>query len=166
MENVADARKNKFAAMLRQLGRVALQHIVDRAAKVCPSTQTHDDHGSLFFAAADLLAEQLPSARNAQRAVVIMRLRGRTNLGSTIYNVLERYAQQLSKHGGKLILSGVSDVLHPQLVRTDLFKLVGEEYLVRAERRPAAAMRTALAIGETWLEKSTPQDRTGPAGGE
>ncbi|NDP47352.1 MAG: SulP family inorganic anion transporter [Sulfuriferula multivorans] len=109
-------------------------------------------YGSLFFAAADLLAEQLPSSRNAQRAVVILRLRGRSNLGSTIYNVLERYAAQLSKHGGKLILSGVSDVLYPQLVRTDLFKFVGEEYLVRAERRPAAAMRTAMALGEAWLE--------------
>ena len=115
-------------------------------------------YGSLFFAAADLLAEQLPSARNAQRAVVIMRLRGRTNLGSTIYNVLERYAQQLSKNGGKLILSGVSDVLRPQLVRTDLFKLVGEEYLVRAERRPAAAMRTALAMGKAWLENRSDRE--------
>lgn len=84
--------------------------------------------------------------------MVILRLRGRSNLGSTIYNVLERYAAQLSKNGGKLILSGVSDVLYPQLVRTDLFKLVGEEYLVRAERRPAAAMRTAMAIGKEWLE--------------
>lgn len=110
-------------------------------------------YGSLFFAAAEQLEAQLPSARNTRRAVVIIRLRGRSNLGSTIYNVLERYAAQLAKHGGKLILSGISDSLYQQLVRTDLFKLVGAEFLVRAERRPVAAMRKAMAIGEAWLRR-------------
>ena len=85
--------------------------------------------------------------------MVIIRLRGRTNLGSTIYNVLERYAAQLEKHGGKLVLSGISDALYQQLVRTELFKLVGEQCLVRAERRPAAAMRKAMAIGEALLRQ-------------
>ena len=110
-------------------------------------------YGSLFFAAAELLESQLPSARNARRAVAIIRLRGRANLGSTIYNVLERYAAQLEKHGGKLVLSGISDALYQQLVRTELFKLVGEKCLVRAERRPAAAMRKAMAIGEALLRQ-------------
>jgi len=110
-------------------------------------------YGSLFFAAAELLESQLPSAHSARRAVVIIRLRGRTNLGSTIYNVLERYAAQLEKHGGKLVLSGISDALYQQLVRTELFKLVGEQCLVRAERRPAAAMRKAMAIGEALLRQ-------------
>jgi SulP family sulfate permease len=112
-------------------------------------------YGSLFFAAAELLEAQLPSARNARRAVVIIRLRGRSNLGSTIYNVLERYAERLAKHGGKLILSGISDTLYQQLVRTDLFKFVGEAYLTRAERRPSAAMRKAIVIGEAWLRRSS-----------
>jgi len=85
-------------------------------------------------------------------AVVILRLRGRTNLGSTIFNVLERYAHELARHGGKLVLSGVSDALYLQLKRTDLFKLVGEENVVRADRRPAAAMRRAIAAAQAWLD--------------
>jgi SulP family sulfate permease len=112
-------------------------------------------YGSLFFAAAERLEEQLPAARRARRAVVIIRLRGRSNLGSTIYNVLERYAAQLARNGGKLILSGVSDALHQQLVRTELFRLVGADAIVRAERRPAAAMRKAMAIGEDWLRRQS-----------
>jgi sulfate permease, SulP family len=109
-------------------------------------------YGSLFFAGADVLEGLLPSARKVPHAVVILRLRGRTNLGSTIFNVLERYAHELARHDGKLVLSGVSDPLYLQLKRTDLFKLVGEENVVRADRRPAAAMRRAIAAAQAWLD--------------
>lgn len=109
-------------------------------------------YGSLFFAGADVLEGLLPSARKVPHAVVILRLRGRTNLGSTIFNVLERYAHELARQGGKLMLSGVGDPLYLQLKRTDLFKFVGEENVVRADRRPAAAMRRAIATAQAWLD--------------
>lgn len=109
-------------------------------------------YGSLFFAGAERFEELLPAARRAQRAVVIVRLRGRTNLGSTIFNVLERYAQTLARGGGKLVLSGVGEPLYLQLQRTDLFRIVGADNVLRAERRPAAAMRRAIAAAQAWLD--------------
>jgi len=50
-------------------------------------------YGSLFFAAAPVFETLLPAVTEASRnSVVILRLRGRTNLGSTVFNVVERYA--------------------------------------------------------------------------
>jgi len=114
-------------------------------------------YGSLFFAAADTLESMLPSARRARRAVVILRLRGRTNLGSTVFNVVERYAAQLHRGGGKLVLSGVSDPLYSQLERTGLLNELGSDNVIRAVVRPGAAMRRAVAEAEAWLGTSDPK---------
>ena len=123
-------------------------------------------YGSLFFAGADRLEELLPDAREAQRAVVIVRLRGRNNLGSTICNVLERLTQRLARNGGKLMLSGVSDTLYRQIKPTGLFRLVGAENVIPADRRPAAAMRSAVAAAQRWLDGQASDDRSGRTGAE
>jgi SulP family sulfate permease len=99
----------------------------------------------------------LPSARRARRAVVILRLRGRTNLGSTVFNVVERYAAQLHRGGGKLVLSGVSDPLYSQIERTGLLTALGSDNVIRAIVRPGAAMRRAVAEAEAWLGTSDPK---------
>ena len=50
-------------------------------------------YGSLFFAAAPVLESQLPAPADAAgNSVVILRLRGRTDLGTTFMDVLRRYA--------------------------------------------------------------------------
>ena len=57
-------------------------------------------YGSLFFAAAPVLESQLPApAATALNSVVILRLRGRTDLGTTFMDVLRRYAQTLTTAG-------------------------------------------------------------------
>ncbi|HJY95783.1 MAG TPA: SulP family inorganic anion transporter, partial [Streptosporangiaceae bacterium] len=54
-------------------------------------------YGSLFFAAASVLESQLPApAGTSRNSVVILRLRGRTDLGTTFMDVLRRYAQALA----------------------------------------------------------------------
>jgi len=118
-------------------------------------------YGSLFFAGADTLESMLPSARGARRAVVILRLRGRTNLGSTVFNVVERYGEQLRRGGGKLVLSGVSDTLYQQVERTGLLQELGAENVIRAIVRPGAAMRRAVAEAEAWLAREARPE--GPA---
>ena len=50
-------------------------------------------YGSLFFAAAPVLEAQLPApGATSLNSVVILRLRGRTDLGTTFMDVLRRYA--------------------------------------------------------------------------
>ncbi len=66
-------------------------------------------YGSLFYAGAPVLARRLPlPAADGQRPVVILRLRGYTEIGATLSNVLIAYANKLAAVGGRLYLVGLS----------------------------------------------------------
>ena len=95
--------------------------VVERAPPSRPpneSVTVLDFYGSAFFASASTFRGVLPDAKGTHRAVVILRVRGRHELGSTFIEVLGRYAQVLGEHEGKLMLTGVSDVLKEQLERS------------------------------------------------
>jgi sulfate permease, SulP family len=83
-------------------------------------------YGSLFFAGARNLEEDLPRADETRQAVVILSLRGHTELGSTFMGVLERYAQALQANGNTLMLVGVSQPVYEQLEHTGFLEVVGE----------------------------------------
>ncbi len=73
-------------------------------------------YGSLFFAAASVLESQLPApAGTSRNSVVILRLRGRTDLGTTFMDVLRRYAQALAATGSKLVIVSASERIQEQL---------------------------------------------------
>jgi SulP family sulfate permease len=109
--------------------------------------------GHLFFSGAFTLEERLPEVGEAQRAVVILRLRGRSQIGSTLIKVLERYAQQLQTNGGKLMLAGVGDHVLDQLRKTETTETIPEEDIFMATDTLGGATIKALAAAEKWLEE-------------
>ena len=108
--------------------------------------------GHLFFSGASTLAERLPHVEDARRAVVILRMRGRTQIDSTMVRVLERYAQQLQANGGKLILAGVGEHVLEQLRKTETTETIAEEDIFVATDTLGAATKEALAAADKWLE--------------
>jgi SulP family sulfate permease len=84
-------------------------------------------YGSLFYAAAKTLEENLPLAEDARQAVVIFLLRGYDEFGSTMIGVLDRYARTVQGNGGKVMLAGVGEGLYAQLERTGLLTRLGRE---------------------------------------
>ena len=76
-----------------------------------------DVYGSLLYAGSRTLQAQLPDSAGAERAAVIIRLRGRTELGSTFFLVVDDYAQRLATGGGRLFLSGLDPRLLAQFAR-------------------------------------------------
>jgi SulP family sulfate permease len=84
-------------------------------------------YGSLFFAGARNLEEDLPQVEDTHNAVVILSLRGHTELGSTFIGVLERYAQALQAHDSTLMLVSVSPGVYEQLAETEFLTVVGVE---------------------------------------
>jgi len=84
-----------------------------------------DIYGSIFYAAADVIAEKLPDVRGAKGAVLVLRLRGRGEVGSSAIGLFRRYATDLQQGGGALLLAGVGHGMADQLERTGIEELLG-----------------------------------------
>ena len=85
-------------------------------------------YGSLFFASAQVVEAQLPRPVPESRgSVVVLRLRGKEDLGSTFIQVVLRYHAALSAAGCRLILAGVGDRVLGQLARTGALAELGAE---------------------------------------
>jgi SulP family sulfate permease len=111
-------------------------------------------YGSLFFAGARTLERALPSPVGATRPVVVLRLRGRTRVGATLIEVLDRYADDLADLGGRLYLSGVDPELERRLRRTGKLDLDETVRLVPADAVVGASTAQALASARAWLGSS------------
>jgi SulP family sulfate permease len=109
-----------------------------------------DVYGHLFYAGARTLEQQLPrpSERNP---VVVLRLRGRTNLGATLVDVLANYADELKAAGGRLYLSGIDERARKQATRTGKLDFSGPVRLYEATSILGNSTRAAIADAEGWL---------------
>jgi SulP family sulfate permease len=108
-------------------------------------------YGSLFFAAAKSMEELLPTVDNTTNAVVMLGLRGRSEIGSTFVTVLQRYAAQLKAHDSKLVLVGIGPEVEAQLVKTHTIDIIGRENIYLARPQLGLALNEALADAYRWL---------------
>ncbi len=114
-------------------------------------------YGSLFYAAAKTLEDNLPAAEDAKQAVVIFVLRGYDEFGSTMINVLDRYNQVLQTNGGKVMLAGISPGVMLQLKRTGLLDKIGRENVFLAHRQWGVSAYEAYEAAQAWLDEVRPQ---------
>ena len=110
-----------------------------------------DVYGHLFYAGARTLARLLPKPDDAQNPVVILRLRGRTNLGATLVEVLTNYADKLQAAHGRLYLTGISEGAYEQVVRTGKLRLTGPVRVYEATPVRGQSTQAAHADAQTWL---------------
>ncbi len=108
-------------------------------------------YGNLFYAAADVFEKNLPAVESTQRAVVILLFRGYEDVGSTVSEVLRRYAESLQANAGKLVLAGVTPGLRDQLQRTGLLDTIGGENIFLASKTIGEAGNAALRAAKDWL---------------
>jgi SulP family sulfate permease len=119
-------------------------------------------YGSLFFAAAPVFEELLPTVSDATRnSVVILRLRGRTDLGSTFMDVLRRYALELESAECKLVIVSADERLHDQLVVAKVTDVVDASDVYTSDEWIGATVKRAYADSVAWTEQ-----RTTDGGGE
>jgi sulfate permease, SulP family len=109
--------------------------------------------GNLFFASAVEFEENLPKIEKAERPVVLLRLRGIDEIGSTFERVLVRYSDSLKANQGKLILAGVSKSVYIQLQNTGVLDQLGKENVYRATSILGDSALNAYQDALTWLEK-------------
>jgi SulP family sulfate permease len=118
-------------------------------------------YGSLFFASAPVFESQLPAPIDAsRRSVVILRLRGRSDLGTTFLAVLHRYAEALATVGSKLVLVSVDEPIREQLEVARITEVVRPEDIYGTDERVGATLRRAYREALTWIEAN--RDATNP----
>jgi len=109
-------------------------------------------YGSLFFAAAAVFEASLPAvASNSSGSVVILRLRGRSDLGTTFMDVLHRYAVALDGVGSKLVIVSANERIQEQLSVTGITDVIGSENVYTGDERIGAAVRFAYDDAVVWV---------------
>ena len=110
-------------------------------------------YGSLFFASAGVFEAALPEvAAESANSVVILRLRGRSDLGSTFMDVLARYAEDLGAVGSKLVLVSADEQLLEQFDVTGVTAAVGSTNIYPTDERVGATVARAAAEAGDWID--------------
>jgi hypothetical protein len=82
---------------------------------------------------------------------MILRLRGRGEVGSSSIGLLRRYAEELQAGSGALLLAGVGRTMTDQLRRTGLLDVLGEHSVFPAHSVVYESTDEALAEGRRRL---------------
>ena len=116
-------------------------------------------YGSLFFAAAPIFEATLPEVtRSSRNSVVILRLRERSDVGSTFIDVLRRYAASLATVGSKLVIVSLNEPLAEQFRVTGFTEVIGPENLYRTTERVGAALEQAQRDARAWIATRNQDD--------
>jgi sulfate permease, SulP family len=108
-----------------------------------------------------VLESQLPVPVDAAgNSVVILRLRGRTDLGTTFMDVLRRYAHTLKATGSKLVIVSASERIQEQLRMTGVTDLIAPENIYTGDERVGATLKRAYADATAWIEHNQPATGT------
>ena len=119
-------------------------------------------YGSLFFATAQVFDSALPALGDASHnSVVILRLRGQTDLGTTFIGVLERYARALAAIDSKLVIVSAGKQVREQLRVTGVTEVVGEENIYAGDERVTATLKRAYADATAWVQHNQRADEAG-----
>jgi SulP family sulfate permease len=95
----------------------------------------------------------LPSVTESSRhSAVIIRLRGRSDLGSTLTAILIRYAEALYEVDSKLMIVSDSRRVRSQLAVTGVTDVVGEENLYPSDEWLGRTVRKAHDDALAWVE--------------
>lgn len=117
-------------------------------------------YGSLFFAAAPVFEGLLPQAIETSRhSVVILRLRGRSDLGSTALDVLHRYAASLAEVDSRLVLVSTNERIDQQLTTSGITDVIGPQWIYRGDERVGATLQRAEAEATAWVASQQGEGR-------
>jgi SulP family sulfate permease len=108
-----------------------------------------DVYGSLLYAGSRTLQTRLPDPGGSRRPAVVLRLRGRTSLGSTFIKVITGYAGRLAHVDGRLYLSGLDPGLTERLRRTG--RIGGPIRTFEATPLLGESTEAARHAAEAWL---------------
>jgi SulP family sulfate permease len=109
-------------------------------------------YGSVFFASAPVFEEELPDVvRTTHNSVIIIRLRGKSDLGVTFLDVLARYAEALAGADSKLMVLYDDLKVRDQLEATGAADAVGPENIYESDEWLGATVKRAQTDALAWI---------------
>jgi len=121
-------------------------------------------YGSLFFASAPVFEEKLPDVtEETHNSVVVLRLRGRSDLGSTFMEVLLKYATALRDRDSDLMLVSEDENMHEQLVIGGVAAVVGDENIYTSDEWLGKTVKRAYHDAVARVEANADQESASPA---
>ena len=147
-------QSNRIVIRRRLVGEDGGLREVDAPAEVpAGEVVVLQPYGSLFFASAPVFEEQLPNVTDETRnSAVILRLRGRSDLGSTFMDVLLRYAEALRDQESKLMLVSASENMHEQLAVARVTSVVGSQNIYTSDEWVGKTLKQAYRDATEWVE--------------
>lgn len=151
--------------IIRQSNQVRIRQLIfdadGRMREVDPPLKLGRDevvvlqpYGSLFFASAAVFEDQLPRVTGqTQNAVVVLRLRGMSDLGSTLMEVLNRYGSELKMASSKLMLVSDQQRAIAQFALTGVSQTIGQENIYSSDEWVGQTVRTAAENARSWVEE-------------
>lgn len=113
-------------------------------------------YGSLFFAAAPIFEKALPEVTpDSGNSVVILRLRGKSDLGTTFMEIIARYAMRLQQFGSKLMIVSAAPRVIEQLTITGVTGLIGDENVYPADEWLGGTLARAHEDASNWVAGQT-----------
>ncbi len=113
-------------------------------------------YGAIFFASVPELLEQMPSVTETSRhSVVILRMRGADDAGSTMIDMLDSYAGELDAVDSKLMVVTDNQRVIRQLRVTGITDLIGQENIYEGTVFVGEASRRAYADALDWIAERT-----------
>lgn len=154
--------------VVRQANQLTMKRIVfsddGRRREEKPPTEIARDevivlqpYGSVFFATAPALEQQIPAVTPASRhAVVIFRFRGASEIGATLSAVIIRYARALRAVDGKLVIVTDNPHIRRQLRATGVMDDLGEENFYLGSEWLGETVRRAYDEALDWVASESP----------
>ena len=105
-----------------------------------------------LFAEVPRIDEEWPKVADSRNAVVVLSMAALPDVPSSkVINALTKWATDLERNGGRLIIAGVSPKAEAVLQRGGIVDLIGDDGIVPATTRVFGAVEDAVARGRQWI---------------
>jgi sulfate permease, SulP family len=113
-----------------------------------------------LFAEVPRIDEEWPKVADSHNAVVVLSMAALPDVPSSkVIHALKKWAVDLEKHGGRLIIAGVSPKTEAVLERGGMGEVVGSDGVIRASTQIFGALEEAVDRGKQWIADSRGGDK-------
>lgn len=104
-----------------------------------------------------MFEKALPEIGDGSRnSVVIFRLRGKSDLGTTFREIIARYAVRLRAVDKRLMIVSAADRVIEQLSVTGVVDIIGSDSIYPASEWPGAALEQTHDDADVWVRSRAP----------